>query len=688
MSSGQTNPFHDVFVTDSAPAEDFVRYFSPFLVPHLPELFQQGNVVLKGTQGCGKSMLLKLFQPEIRTAYFDRNKVLQRAGGALDYPVPETQRGFVSAGVNLSKSGLLDVVQLIPEKPSDAEYQEMTALFSDFLNYWLLRDLLHSLRIMTGRVDVFGNLVNSNAFDDFVQVVSAQDCWFGYLVGCKTFDDLQSKVTKRIRHYRSWTARNSDLPGEVSTSKTAIAVPLSATADALKKVGVIRRNVVVFLRIDQMEELWHRDGPQETQTSYLRHAINRAIGSRDLRVSFRVGTRRYAWSGNLALPGGRQIEESRDFDVIDLDKRLRRGEDRSGWLFEGFAADVFQHRISANTEESRPPLSQLQMHRFFGASPTPHQLIERLIVSPPEDPQKLLKLDQGWSEEWQQFILDVYRKTINRSKPKVSEAYSKNPVDALLMAAWGLQTGGVSVKEQRRAGPPPRHFPPWTSWWEKERLMVVTMQLTVRHQQTLFWWGTKKVLALSASNITIFLSICREVWDQWRRRTVGDDDQAQVKKAVSWKTQAVAIDSVSKNWHRNFARQPGRPSGDIRIRFVDELGSWLRRKLLADNSLSYPGGNGFSLRHSDVKLYEPLKRLLEEAVGWGDLYEVDHTTKIPREKHIDPRKKYYLNPILSPHFQIPEAHTKEPLYAHVDEILKLACKARACIDSQADLKFD
>jgi hypothetical protein len=32
--------------------------------------------------------------------------------------------------------------------------------------------------------------------------------------------------------------------------------------------------------------------------------------------------------------------------LIDLDETLRRREDRAGWLFEGFAADVFRHRVA------------------------------------------------------------------------------------------------------------------------------------------------------------------------------------------------------------------------------------------------------------------------------------------------------------------------------------------------------
>lgn len=692
MIASETNPFHELFVTDSAPAEDFVRYFSPFLVPHLPELFREGNVVLKGTQGCGKSMLLKLLQPEIRVAYARKATT---GGEALEFPVPAELRNFIGAGINLSKSGVLDIAQMLSARPQPLELQELTALFGDFLNYWLLRDLLTSLEFIAGERAVFGKLVDPDRFDSFVQSITEQDCWFGYLKHCRTFEDVKRRIGERVLNYRSWTARNKTLDSSIAESKTAIGEPLSRTAECLKEAGVIGRGVSVFLRIDQMEELWHREGSQALLTQQFREVINRVIGNRDLRVSFRVGTRRYAWSGNLAMPGGRQIEELRDFVVIDLDKRLRRREDRSTWLFQGFASDVFRHRVfsepNISAEDKGTAVGDLRS--FFGPSPTPHQVIEKVIVEPPEDPQKLLKLDDQWSPAWRDYIIGIYNKQIVRKKPKVSDDYPKDPLDALLAIAWGLQTGGIRGGAARRTSSPPKAFPPWTQWWEKERLMLGVLQLVVRHQQSLVWWGTAKVLVLSASNITLFLSICREAWDQWRRRSLGAIERAASSPTratvpvVNWKSQAVAIDNVSKRWHRNFARQPGRPAGDIRMRFVDEVANWLRRKLVGNITMSYPGGNGFSLRQSDLKRFPQLERLLEEAVGWGDLYEVDHTTKIAKEKHRDPRKKYYLNPILSPHFQMPDAHTKEPIYSDVETIIGLAAEAGALTTDDIQLEF-
>ncbi|MFT3869806.1 MAG: hypothetical protein QM715_15255 [Nibricoccus sp.] len=87
--------------------------------------------------------------------------------------------------------------------------------------------------------------------------------------------------------------------------------------------------------------------------------------------------------------------------------------------------------------------------------------------------------------------------------------------------------------------------------------------------------------------------------------------------------------------------------------------------------MSYPGANGFSLRRDELEARSnrEIWRFLIEAVGYGDLVSTPHTTK---NKRGEQRIKFYLNPVLSPIFQIPAAHTKEPLYWHIDKLLEIA----------------
>ena len=65
----RVNPFFELYVGDRMSSREFVDIFSPFLVGHAEALFLPGNVVVKGVQGSGKSMLLTLLRPEVRLEY-------------------------------------------------------------------------------------------------------------------------------------------------------------------------------------------------------------------------------------------------------------------------------------------------------------------------------------------------------------------------------------------------------------------------------------------------------------------------------------------------------------------------------------------------------------------------------------------------------------------------------------------
>jgi hypothetical protein len=68
---------------------------------------------------------------------------------------------------------------------------------------------------------------------------------------------------------------------------------------------------------------------------------------------------------------------------------------------------------------------------------------------------------------------------------------------------------------------------------------------------------------------------------------------------------------------------------------------------------------------------------LGNSADYGDLYEVPHTTK---EKNRKQRKKWYLIPILSPYYQIPESHVKEPYYVTNPQVARWLQAAGICLE--------
>ena len=650
------NPFQELYLSDSVSEEAFVELFSPVpLTSAINPLFQEGNVVLTGTQGCGKSMILRLFFPETRIAY---------ATLRVPFPVADTEARFVSAGVNLVKSSLCDVGQVTLGFGDEHDINRLPYFFGDFFNYWLIQDLFANLRKIEARPDVFGNIVHANHGKAFARCVAKQDCWFGLFQGCSTLEDFERRIARRIEKYRKWVLMNQEdrsVPDEIATTKTAIGEPIARTVECLKTSGLLDDDVKVFIRVDQVDEL-HQEATEHQRKirAGFRQMLNRAFASRDMRIHYRIGTRLYGWNPEhlLVHGSGARLENRRDYLLVDLEETLRRKEASSGWRFPIFASDAFSRRVKYAFGLEQQPSSDL-FGRIFGPRPRPVERAEKFgnPGSSRDQIDRILRLrdSENWSPKWTTWLRKLA---------------SERPLDAVLAAAWGRQTGGGSRKVLNREKPPPADNSWMKKWWRKERLMLAVLQLAARRSQRLLWWGSGDVIALSAPNITAFLHICHTVWDLFlkEQQLKPESERQNLLKSgrIREELQAAGIQSASRLWRDKLGEQPG---GDVRRRFIDQLGRKLREQLRDDLAMSYPGANGFSLLRDELEDNHALWRFLSEAVSYGDLVATEHTTK---NKSGEARIKYYLNPALSPVFQIPAPHTKEPLYWSVDDVLQIA----------------
>jgi hypothetical protein len=685
MISYLPNPFTEAYVTHTVSNDQFVRFFSQVLVIPAAQIFQPGNVIVKGTQGSGKSMLLRLLDPEIRIAYYNLDH--EAKSTTSFYPVPLNLRKFISARVDLNRSGLLDIINTLQKVPTFNEISELLKSFADFFNYCLLYGLLHNIDTIGDNSNVFTGLVRSDRKDVFAAELAAQDCWYGALSSVSSWEDLKFAIKNRVMAYRAWANGNQDLSSIVRDSRTRIGEPLSKASAQLKTAGVIDSDTNVFATIDQLEALWMQGNWKRELGQRLRCELHEVIGKRDERISYRIGARRYDWGkgGSLAMRDGRELEEGRDFQIVDIDALLRRPESAKKWSFRLFAKDVFERRVRTMFPDLNGVPKDLHMSEvFFGPSPTPQEVIAEAIKKP--DFERLIKLDSQWPTPWTEAIKECYNKRIVGIPTPPLDHYPCDPINAILLVAWGLQTGGrgrTKERERRSITEPPHSSKeaPWTNakkYWRKERYPLAVLQLISRHKQRMLWWGEPKVFSLSGSNILRFITISRITWDYWQRLTDGTYlSQSKEPSIVPPEIQSRAILEASRKVQEALKRQPGQPAGDVRGQFIDKIAGWLRNRLLNDAAMSNPGQNGFSLLVSEINKYDELRQLIEEAVGWGDLYEMDHTSKIKKERESEPRKKYYLNPALSPFYGLPEAHTKEPVYAKIEEILQLAIDAKA-----------
>ena len=507
--------------------------------------------------------------------------------------------------------------------------------------------------------------------------ITKQDCWFGTLEGVNTIEELEQRIGNRIMFYRNWVNGNlADLqpPNSVRSSKTNIGEPIARTADSLRDSEVIKADVPVLIRVDQIEEL-HRAFTNRQRQLLLtfRKMINRVFAARDARVHYRAGTRRYGWRSNhdfLSIWGSEaRLEERRDYLLIDMDAELFSQGEIKNSIFEQFATDAFQKRIKYYLRDEevsniKPNLAK----SIFGKHPLPEQRLAQLNQNP-DDTQidRALGLDLSidggvWTDEWRACLRKIYR------------SGNAGMLNAALAAAWGRQTGGGHSKAQHRELPPPKEAP-WKTrkWWRKERLDKAVLQLVTRCQQRFMWWGFNDIRSLSGGNITVFLHICHRVWDGFLKSQSSIPLEKRIdllnEGEISPNIQSAGILFASNDW---FNKLPEEPGGNSRQNFVQALGARLNKDMMEDLPMSYPGGNGVSILLTDYKSDAPdftqLRNFISEAVGYGVLFETEHASK---SKTDGKRIKFYLHPILCPRFQLPEARTKEPYYWNIQQFINL-----------------
>lgn len=637
------NPFHDLWVTEILNPDEYVRMFSPFVVTNASDLYSTGNVVVRGTQGSGKSMLLNLLSTSTRLAY---------AKAGIEYPVPDNKRNFISAGMHMIRDNARLVASRISEVSLEKKKSWVAATFGDYVNYVLAHDLLRNVKLLADEQEKTGLLskeisvvLGAKADALFVRKLVESDAWVGYLDGCGTVEEVMARMSDRLRAYRRYFNFNDEkLDESVESTKTGVGEPLGVVADALRSAHIVPAVCQFFLRLDQHEELYVLE---ETSgfAGVFRQVLNRMLALRDSRVSYRIGTRHYAWDVELKVWGsGAKLEIMRDYVVIDLDEIFRRKESKSfAGPFDDFAEDVFRRRLEATNfhPDQKDALTQV-----FGKSLT---ATERAAAYVKTKGPVFGNMPTDWDPQW---------------KKELSEMWTQGePLQARLGVAW-LRQSAQQLKGVHRDRNSVSGYP-WRlkKYWIKERNEAALVQLAGDLSQALAWSGKRHIVELSGANILAFMSICRAIWGAWLRNLPDEELRSIVGvPGINRNAQAIGISEASKIWFEKLAEGL---DGDRRKTFIVSLGTWFSSKIRDDEALSNPGHNGFSLKLQDLDSDREIGSLIKNCRDHGDLVEREHTTKLADAKL---RRKWYLSPLLCPYFRIPYIQTKEPIYANVAQL--------------------
>ena len=634
------NPFVELYVTEHISAEKFVKIFSPLLVsqPEVLSLFQPGNIVVAGLQGSGKTALLNLFKPEVLIAYKNSD---------TPWPLPESHSKFISAGINLAKSCAMDFGQRPICYPQDTKKDITPLFFVDFINYWIVDDFLSSLETLhlSKNADVKNFLGIDYSIEKkeyFAQDIIKNACWFGGLDKAKNYSEIRQLIKQRITSYREYLNFNSELPEFLVKTKTSPGEPISVAAASLKACEIIPNDLPVFVRIDQFEDLMGLEEGSNDNAQSFRKMVMKMLGTRDDRISYRIGARPYSFSPDFTMYATHSsVEERRDFQIVDVDSLLV-GDQKRRALFKRFSNDVFRRRIKT----SKIPIksdSDVSAIRIFGGKARPEEKAAKYAKS---GPRKIIR------------FLD---NRLNGYKSHLQDLAETDPLSAKLGEAWLMQ----NITKKKPIDLEYVKDCPWESrtWWKKERIQQALLQIAASRQQRMVWYGFDDILALSGSNILVFLSLCQFIWSEHLRSLGSNSTGNLLPKNISSQIQNMGIQDASEYWFRKIKADPS--GGDDRHRFLNVLGQFFRIKLRDDKNMSYPGNTGFSLPEKELELHKEIANFLDRCVAYGALQSFSHT---PKTKSRGQSKKWYLSPILTPYFQIPTPRTKEPFYARINDL--------------------
>lgn len=619
------NPFQQLYVGEKVDPEEFVEIFSHKLVPHAMPLFQPGHVVLSGVQGSGKSMLFKLLQPEVREAY---------ATIGIDFPVPAESSRFIGAGININTARCTEFGNRRAETGDSV--QEL--MFGDFFNYVVVLDMIRSVRTLHAVPSIsleLGIKLEGDRVTRFVRSVADHDAWEGYLRDATDLDDLERRMRARLALYRRFmNANDKTLDPTVSGTKTSAGEPMKVIVNAFKKAGVVPKDVEFFVLVDQYEELANIKS-NGVDADY-RSVVNKVI-SRDPTLSYRIGTRGYAWRNHLTVFGSHgHLEQDRDYRLVEIDSKLRAQEVRGTSIYPEFANDVFLRRLRYAASPGSARARAARISDALGRSPAPR---DEAIQLAGEDPEAILRLDRHWPAD-----ISV----------ELQELAKSDPLSAKLGEVWYRQKGIEGAGSR-----------PWQErakqYWRKERIELCLLLIAGIKKQRAIYSGEENILGLSGGNILLFLSLCQYIWDYASQASSRNDGQPELP--IPGPIQTIGVFQTARTWLDRIPSDYGR--SDDRYKLIQLLGEKFATALYNDLKMSNPGQNGISLSIEDLRANTDVFDFLIEAVDYGNIVMVEHAT---RNKDRRRRYKFYLNPLYCPIYRIPYQRSKEPIYMTVDRL--------------------
>ena len=267
--------------------------------------------------------------------------------------------------------------------------------------------------------------------------------------------------------------------------------------------------------------------------------------SRDPTISYRIGTRGYAWRNHLNVFGSHgHLEQDRDYKLVEIDAKLRSQERGGTSIYPEFANDVFLRRLRYSASPGSARAKAARISDALGRSLAPK---DEAIELAGKDPTAVLRIDADWPSK----LVDDLRLLA-----------SSDPLSAKLGEVWYRQKGLVSFDDHR----------PWEDrsklYWRKERVELVLLQIGSIRKQRAIYGGEDDILGLSGGNILLFLSLCQYIWDYASQACSRKDGQPDLPIPTS--IQTIGVFQTARTWLDRIPSDYGR--SDDRYKLIQLLG--------------------------------------------------------------------------------------------------------------------
>lgn len=671
--SGQTdprNPFSVSYLTEaSLSAEELLsRYsFSPFRYLQ-SRVSDSQNVFLIGRKGVGKTMLLKLFAPELMSLLYSSE---QDEHAKVRDLLPA---GTVGVYLNLAApTARLNLFQ----GESHPENWWRRA-YADFLNATLLEQALRSIETMcavprwAARAGLTGPSIlrDSTVTEHFLRGLREESSEYEAV---RDVDELSAYLQERIKRWSRFVNGDPNFQDPPSTL-LAIGRPLFRLTEAIQHARLTKMPFRLFVLIDQYEILHQRRGLIDYRPIFNEAMYSASRGG--TAIEFKIGTRQYSYR-NFNLPDGAgRIEANREMQEVDIDLVAEK-------FYREFAAELFTKRINSFSNVPRTQ-THIANERLPGLEPL-KEVELYLGNATGEEPRHLA----AFLHRWSQMGLPPFELPDSQGRSSPEQTYFE-ALAAIAVARW--------LKGPRKT--PPLHCPPSRAnqlersaaqyfadliKTIRERTALGTaasskgnthlravenfvhdvqeaalFQLASAYKNQRKYYAGWDAILTSSSNVAIVLiEILQGAYEQL---LLGGGDV--VIDVVPPQTQSEAIYRTSINW---FSRIPKECDfGETHQLFLKNLGALLRQVQL-EITVPQPCPNGFSvvdsqLGSADDPLGSPRDNaaaLFIDAVSWGLLEEEVHQHKTRGKPK---RRKFYLNRVFCPYFGITQVRRKDPVY--------------------------